>query len=61
MADFVKVTEMPQYKDLLDELLDVEEGLKKWEIEFLETLCDWEGCFTKPQARTLNKIYERMF
>jgi len=61
MAEFVKATEMPQYRDLLQELLDLEDGLRDWEVEFIDSLSNWKSTFTKKQAETLEKIYERIF
>jgi len=61
MAEFVKATEMPQYRDLLQELLDLEDGLRDWEVEFIDSLSNWKSTFTKKQAATLEKIYERVF
>lgn len=34
MSEFVAITAMPQYKDLLDELFGIESGLTKNEIDF---------------------------
>jgi len=61
MAEFVKATEMPQYRDLLQELLDLEDGLRDWEVEFIDSLSNWKSTFTKKQVETLEKIYERVF
>ena len=61
MAEFVKVSEMENYRGMLDELLEVESGLSSWECDFLDTLANWEGCFTIPQSETLQKIYDKAF
>jgi len=61
MTECVTVELMPQYRDILQELLDVETGLTSWEVEFIESLHEWDGAFTKKQAATLEKIYERRF
>ena len=59
MSDFIKATEMPYYREILDDLCNLSEGLTKWEVDFIEKLSDWEGCFTEPQAETLQKVYDR--
>ncbi len=59
MNDFVKATEMENYRDILDELLGLEEGLTSWEVDFIEKLDNWDGSFTNKQADTLEKIYDR--
>ena len=61
MADFVKISEMENYRGMLDELLDVESGLSNWDCDFLDTLYEWDGAFTEPQAETLQKIYDKVF
>lgn len=61
MAEFVDIEMMPQLKDLLEELLSVEEGLTKWQVEFIESLYNWDGRFTVAQADQLNKVYEQVF
>ena len=57
-TEFVNKTRMRYYRDLVDELCDVESGLSKTEIEFVDKLCDWDGCFTAPQAKWLEEIWE---
>lgn len=61
MAEFVSITAMPQYKDLLDELFDVESGLSNKEIDFMDSLNDWDGAFTEKQAEYLISIHEKAF
>ena len=58
--EFVDEKEMPRLKDMLKELLAVEEGLTNGEIDFLDKCNVWEGCFTKKMAGWLEKIYERV-
>ena len=60
MSDFVPISEMDDYRDKLEELLAVEHGLTNNNIDFLDSLNDWEGCFTVSQADWLQKIYERL-
>lgn len=49
MAEFIKAYEMTYYRGMLDELLSLDEGLTDWELDFIEMLSSWDGCFTKPQ------------
>jgi hypothetical protein len=51
--------EMREYRDMVQELLDVESGLTAWEIDFLDSLHEWQGDFTPKQTETLQKIYDR--
>lgn len=60
-TEFVEPHEMPDLTNMLNELLDVTEGLANWELDLLQTLYEWDGCFTKPQAEQLKKIWERIF
>lgn len=59
MAEFVSADEMERLRDILDDLLDVESGLTNKEVDFIENLTHWDGCFTTSQAKYLEKIYER--
>ena len=46
---------------MLLELLQVENGLSAWEIDFLDNLnSEWNGDFTDRQAAVIEKIYERV-
>lgn len=47
-------------RKMLDELLEVEEGLSPWEINFLDSLNGWASDFTPKQAATLEKIWDRV-
>lgn len=59
--EFVTEKEMKdKYRGYLDECLEVTEGLRGDEIDFLEKLTNWEGCFTIGQAKWLEKIWERV-
>ncbi len=60
MAEFVDESKMPELRSILKDLLNLEEGLTAWEIEFLDKLNNWTGNFTVPQADTLEKISERL-
>ena len=57
---FITADETEQARAMLDELLALEEGLKPGEIEFLDGLYEWEGCFTTKQNKWLNSIYDRV-
>jgi len=46
-------------EERLQELLDVDEGLTQWEVDFIESMSRWEGDFTPKQIATIDKIYER--
>ena len=57
---FVDDAEMPRLKGQLEELLNLEEGLSKYELDFLdgsEGLTKWDGNFSIKQAAKLDKIY----
>ena len=60
MSEQIHISEMDNFRDMLEELLAVEHGLTNKEIDFLDSLNDWEGCFTVPQSNWLKKIYERL-
>lgn len=60
MPEFIDEADMSEYREKLQELLDLSEGLWDGELDFIESLADWEGNFTLKQANWLNKIYERL-
>jgi len=60
MSEQVPISEMDNYRDMLEELFAVERGLTPNQIDFLDSLNDWEGCFTVSQADYLQKIYDRI-
>ena len=45
--------------DMLEELLELDEGLDSWTLEFIETLSHWDGDFTPRQQETLHKKWEK--
>lgn len=53
--------QMKNYRDMVRELLDVESGLTGREIEFLDSLNEWEGNFSVGQVGWLDRIYTRIF
>lgn len=59
MTDFVRPENMPYYRSLLGELLDLSEGLTHSEVEFIENLSHWQADFTVKQAQYLEDIHNR--
>ena len=53
------MTEDEEY--MLDELLDIEQGLTQWELDFIDNLDNkWRRLdLTQKQTATLRKIYEK--
>ena len=47
-------------REFLAELLELDEGLTPWEVDFVESVSHWENDFTPKQIATINKIWERM-
>jgi len=58
--DFVDLGSMHELREKVLELLDVESGLTNWEIDFIDSLQNWSGCFTVGQAKRLEKIHDRI-
>jgi hypothetical protein len=58
MADLIPEEDMTELRGMLSELLALESGLSNWEIEFLDSLNEWTGCFTEKQAEKLSTIYK---
>lgn len=42
--------QMQNYRDMVQELLDVESGLTDWEIDFLDSLHAWQGDYRPKQT-----------
>jgi len=64
MVDFVPETEMPDLRELLQDLenyLDLGLELLDWQIDFIECLANWSGCFTESQADKLKEVYDEVF
>ena len=52
---------MREYRAMVGELLDLESGLTNWEIDFLDSLHDWEADeYTLKQIACLQKIYDKL-
>lgn len=58
-VEFVPIERMPHFRDLLKELLDIDEGLDEWTVDFIESLSNWAGSFTVSQAVRLELVHER--
>ncbi len=52
--------EQSEYRGMLLEVCDMESGLTGWEIDFIDSLCEWKGTFTNAQAEKLQQIYDRL-
>ena len=62
MTDFIDEEDTVVYREMVQELLDIDEGLYEGEIDFLDSMhTEWEGNFTDRQAKWIKKIYERIF
>ena len=48
------------YRNMVDELCDVETGLSAAEIQFVDSLVEWDGSYTPRQKAWLQKIYDRV-
>ena len=56
------MSKQTELRNMLDELLEeVDEGLSNWEINFLDSLHNWDGDFTPKQAEILEKIWYKNF
>jgi len=60
VANFVLLKDMSRYLDMVDELLMVEGGLTEKEVDFIDGLPDWNGCFTIGQAEWLERIWNKL-
>jgi hypothetical protein len=49
-----------EWRKMLKELLDVEDGLSNWEIDFLDSLNNRMQPLTDKQGATLEKIYQKV-
>jgi len=50
-----------QLRDMLKDLLNLEEGLGDWEMGFTENLSRWEGDFTDAQTAALERTWNKHF
>lgn len=52
---------MPDHRTMLTEIAEVyEEVCSEWEINFVDSLLDWDGDFTEKQKAVLEKIYDKV-
>ena len=61
MTDFVDPDEMVEIQKFIQELCELDHGLIGFEMDFIQNLSEWDGCFTEPQADYLRKIHERHY
>jgi hypothetical protein len=47
-------------REHLADVLELDEGLTQWEVDFIENLSNWEGDLTPKQIATINKIWEKL-
>jgi len=59
--DFPSPEKQKDLRNMLRELLDLDEGLSKWEMDFIDSLNNWEGNFTFKQADKLEEVRGRHF
>ena len=60
MTDFVLPDETKCVRKMLDELLELESGLSDWEVNFIDSVCNWTGNFTQKQSETIVKIWGKL-
>lgn len=60
MHEKVAESDMPMLDEKLWDLKQHSHMLTEYEKEFMQTLCDWTGCYTKRQSETLHTIYKRV-
>jgi len=46
-------------RPMIAELLDIEEGMSDWEIDFIESLDKWNYDFTPKQVAVLERIWNK--
>lgn len=60
MADFVEAEDMSELRSIHEDLLELADGLTSSNIDFLESLEEWEGSFTVGQADYLQSLQEKL-
>lgn len=53
--------EQKEYRAMLKDLLDIDEGLTAWEITFIDDMNRWRGDFTEKQAERIEIIWNKHF
>ncbi|HIJ67257.1 MAG TPA: hypothetical protein HPP51_03110 [Planctomycetes bacterium] len=50
-----------ELRKMLNELLELDEGLSSWECDFIESLSKWDSDFTDAQAGKLLEVWTKHF
>lgn len=56
--DEIEPNDQDDAREMLQDLLDLEEGLSDWEVNFIDSLDNWKGKFTPKQIEILEKIWK---
>lgn len=52
---------MPNNREMISEIMEVYGDVcTEWEIEFIDSLNDWDGKFTEKQQAVLERIYKKV-
>lgn len=49
-----------RFRDMIDDLCDVTEGLTNWECDFVSDMKDWVGEFTERQKEVIERIWNQV-
>ena len=55
------MTKPEDLQKMLDELLDLSEGLTDWEMDFLDSLSNRKNDFTYKQSKVLERLWDKCF
>ena len=58
-TNYIDASEQDRYEEMRDEVAEVTHGLTVWEMDFIESLYEWDGLYTMQQAEKLEEIFER--
>ena len=53
-------TNQRQLRAMVADLLEAEEGLTDWEVEFVEKMSEWRGDYRGRQPETIERIWDRV-
>lgn len=53
--------EQKEYRTMLKNLLELDEGLSAWEIDFIENMNHWQGDFRENQANKIEALWDKHF
>jgi hypothetical protein len=53
--------EQKDYRNMVRELLELDEGLSRWEIEFTEYMDKWSDNYTDNQMRKIEQLWNKHF